>query len=74
MRIFQDTQGAANSADPGQIWPNFKLIREFIAVLINGKNGEDPIKNESARVLTALYIDFSDGQGQLTPRSMVEYG
>ena len=34
---------------------------------------EDPIKNESARVLTRLYIIFSDAQGQLTPKSAVEF-
>ena len=32
---------------------------------------EDPIQNESNRV---LYIDFSDTQGQLTPQSVVEFG
>ena len=31
------------------------------------QNEEDPIKNEGARVLTTLYIDFSDAQGQVTP-------
>ena len=29
-------------------------------------NEDDPIKNEDVRVLTTLYIDFSDAQGQLT--------
>ena len=29
-------------------------------VLITCKNEEDPIKHEGARVLTTLYIDFSD--------------
>ena len=38
-------------------------------VLTNGKNEEDPIKNEDTRVVTALSIDFSDAQGQLTPCS-----
>ena len=36
-------------------------------------NEEDPIKNEGARVLARLYIDFSDAQGQLTPKSVVEF-
>ena len=31
------------------------------------KNEEDPIKNEGARVVTTLLINFSDDQGQLTP-------
>ena len=35
-------------------------------VLITCKYEEDPIKNEGARVLTTLYINFSDAQGQIT--------
>ena len=37
-----------------------------MVVLVTCKN-EDPIKNKSARVLTTLYIDFSDDQGQVSP-------
>ena len=29
------------------------------------KKEEDPIKNEDARVLTRLYVVFSDAQGQI---------
>ena len=36
------------------------------------KNEEDPIKNEGARVVTTLSIDFSDAQGQLTLKSVME--
>ena len=36
------------------------------------KNEEDPIKNEGARVVTTLFINFSDAQGQLTPKSVME--
>ena len=35
-------------------------------VLITCKYEEDPIKNEDARVLTTLYINFSDAKGQIT--------
>ena len=35
-------------------------------------NEEDPIKNEGARVVTTLYMNFSDAQGQLTPKSVME--
>ena len=42
-------------------------------VLVTCKNEEDPIKNEGARVLTRLYDIFSDAQGQLTPKSAVEF-
>ena len=40
-----------------------------MGVLVTCKNEEDPIKNEGARVVTTLFIDFSDAQGQLTPKS-----
>ena len=36
------------------------------------KNEEDPIKKEGARVVTPLFINFSDTQGQLTPKSVME--
>ena len=39
-----------------------------MVVLHTGKNEEDPIKNEDARVLTRLYVIFSDARGQLTPK------
>ena len=41
-------------------------------VLVTCKNEEDPIKNEGARVVTRLFIDFSNAQGQLTPKSVME--
>ena len=43
-----------------------------MGVLVACKNIEDPIKNEGARVVTTLFIDFSDAQGQLTPKSAME--
>ena len=33
---------------------------------------EDPINNIGARVVTTLFTDFSDAQGQLTPKSEKE--
>ena len=42
---------AVNSVDPSPILPNFKPIKDFIAVLVTCKN-KDPMKNERARVLT----------------------
>ena len=35
-------------------------------VLDTCKYEEDPIKNEGARVVTTLYSNFSDAQGQIT--------
>ena len=64
---------AANSPVHGWIWPNFKLIRDYLVVLVTCKNEEDPIKNEGSRMLTSLLFDFSDAQGQLTPKSVVEF-
>ena len=43
-----------------------------MGVLVACKNEEDPIKNEGARVVTTLFIDFSLTQGQLTPKSAME--
>ena len=40
--------------------------------LVASKNEDDPIKNEGARVVTTLFINFSDAQGQLTPKSVTE--
>ena len=45
-----------------------------MAILVTSKYEEDPIKIESARVATTLNIDFSNTQGQLTPRSEVGSG
>ena len=70
--MFLNWSRAANSAVHGCIQPNFKLIRDYIVVLVTFKNEEDPIKNEGARVLTSLLFDFSDAQGQLTPKSVME--
>ena len=35
-------------------------------VLVTCKYEEDPIKHEGARVVTKLYSNFSDAQGQIT--------
>ena len=43
-----------------------------MGVLIACKNEEDAIKNEGARAVTTLLIDFSDSQGHLTPKSMMK--
>ena len=43
-----------------------------MVVLVTCKNEEDTIKNEGARVVTRLFIDISDAQGQLTPKSVME--
>ena len=40
--------------------------------LVDCKNEQDPIKDEGARVVTTIFIKFSDAQGQLTPKSVME--
>ena len=39
-----------------------------MSFLVVCMNEEDPIENEGARVVTTLFIDFSDAQGQRTPK------
>ena len=43
-----------------------------MGLLVACNNEEDPVKNEGARVVTTLFICFSDAQGQLTPKSVME--
>ena len=56
----------ANSADHVLILPNFEPIHYVIAELVTCKNEDDPIKKDDTIVITTLFIDFSDNQGQLT--------
>ena len=44
-----------------------------MVVLHTFKNEEDPIKNKEDRLLTRLYVVFSEAQGQLTPKSAVKF-
>ena len=39
--------------------------------LVACKNKEGPIKNEGVRVVTTLSINFSDAQGELTPKCVM---
>ena len=63
---FSRRSRAANSAVLGPIWSNFELVRDVMDVPVTCKYEEDPIKNEGARVVTTLYSNFSDAQGQIT--------
>ena len=45
-----------------------------MVVLVTCKNEEVPIKNEGNRVLTTLYINFSDARRQITPELVVVSG
>ena len=71
---FSRRPRAANSAVLGLIWLNFELVRDIMDVLVTCKYEEDPIKNEGARVFTALYSNFSHAQGQITLELVVISG
>ena len=43
-----------------------------MGLLVACKNEVDPIKNEGARVVTTLFINFSEAQEQLTLKSVME--
>ena len=69
---FSKLSRAGKSKVPGWILLNFEPIRVIMGLLVACKNEEDPIKNEGARVVTTLFINFSDAQGQLTLKSVME--
>ena len=73
VKDFLNWSRAANSAVHGWIRQTFKLIGDNIVVRVTCKNEENSIKIEGTRVLTSLLFDFSDAQGQLTPKSVVEF-
>ena len=43
-------------------------------VIVTCKNEEDPIKNKGSRVVTTLYINFSDAQGKISLESVMVSG
>ena len=51
---------AAISAVHGWIWSNFELIQDLQFSLLPARMKKIQLKNESARVFTSLYNDFSD--------------
>ena len=63
--FFQTVKGSI-SAVHGWIWSNFELIQDLQFSLLPARMKKIQLKNESARVFTSLYDDFSDAQGQVT--------
>ena len=53
--FFRRSRKAANSAIRGQIGLKFKLVRDFMVVLLNCKKEEDPFKNEGASANKIIY-------------------
>ena len=45
-----------------------------MGLLVAYKNEEDPIRNEGTRVVTTLFINFLDAQGELTPKQVMGSG
>ena len=72
MEIFSNAQGQLT---PQSVVESCRILtgRDIILVLHTCKNEEDVIKNEGTKVLTRLYVIFSDAQGQLTPKSAAEF-
>ena len=59
--VYGDFLRRSRAAYPkvqGLNWPYFEPIQAFMVDLFTCKNKEDPIKNEGARVVTTLFIDF----------------
>ena len=66
MGIFPDAQGQLTPQSlvrSGRISNSSEMLWMFS---LPAKYEEDPIKNEGARVVTTLYSNFSDAQGQIT--------
>ena len=76
---YRDEENQMKNEGPRVVTTLFNLnfrcsraaIRDIMGLLVACKNEEDPIKNEGARVVTT-FIYFSDAQGQLTPKSVME--
>ena len=66
MGIFPDVQGQLTPQSLVLSGRISKLVRDVMDVLVTCKYEEDLIKNEGARVVTTLYSNFSDAQGQIT--------
>ena len=71
MSIENSPSRTCNSEETDPIRPEFKLVRDFMPVLVTSKFDEDPIKNEQANLETPFSHyksmgNFSDAQGHLT--------
>ena len=74
MGIFSNAQGQL-TPQSGVESVEFRTCARYYGCpsIHTCKNEEDLIKNEDGRVLTRLYVVFSDAQGQLTSKSAVEF-
>ena len=71
-KIFVIQDQVTNSKVRCLIWPEIKLVRAFMLVLVTSNFDDDSIENERASMETAFSHcksmgNFLDAQGQLTP-------
>ena len=52
VELYIRCLSAANSVVGGPVWQIVKLIQAFMGVHVSCKNEEDPLRNESATVVT----------------------
>ena len=64
--VYFNRSRAANYVVGNEIWHKFKLIYNFMYVLVTYKDEEIQMKTEGARVVTTLYSYILDAQRQLT--------
>ena len=63
---------AGNSKVNGNKWPEFKLVRDFMAVMVTCKFDDNTIKSEGA--IISLWGKKFGTQGQVTPKRIVQSG
>ena len=55
MGVFLRRSRAANSLVGGPIWPKFKLVRDFMDVLVTYKFKMDLINSNREKVATSIF-------------------
>ena len=73
MEIFSDDQGQLTLQSISRSGRILNTSKTY-GCLCYLQNEDDPIKNESTKMFTTLYINFSDTQGQITGESVVVSG
>ena len=71
VRLFQQPRGC-NSKINDPIWPDFKLIRDFIHVHLICKFQEDLIKTEWVMLMTKSNRGLFSNQGDISLRLMIQ--
>ena len=74
MSIFSDARGQQTPHSMVGSGRNSNSFEILWLTTLPARKKKKNYQNEGARVLTRLYIDFSDAQGQLIPQSVVESG